>query len=224
MRYVSRFFFLESILNMFVFCFCLWDLGWTVLLFRDADCRLAEETGGWREAAQAWSLLESRRSTQGWLEGLAGRGRDIPNLPRYFATGGCSGRSPSGRTPGLIISLSLCFRFVFFLFFGCSSHAWYCCLFKRWGKKQRFLGLKGRHVPVISIPGNRLSFTDFSMRGPPSGWVNIRENGRDMLVIDTEGRAQRFSSRIRRHSFELSERLTYLVYTLVNAGKVPITI
>ena len=35
--------------------------------------------------------------------------------------------------------------------------------------------------------GNRLSFTDFSMRGPPSGWVNIRENGRDMLVIDTEG-------------------------------------
>ena len=24
-------------------------------------------------------------------------------------------------------------------------------------------------------------------RGPPSGWVNLRENGRDMLVIDTEG-------------------------------------
>lgn len=46
---------------------------------------------------------------------------------------------------------------------------------------------QGAVVEEVQVVGNRLSFTDFSMRGPPSGWVNIRENGRDMLVIDTEG-------------------------------------
>ncbi|CAL1163060.1 unnamed protein product, partial [Cladocopium goreaui] len=46
---------------------------------------------------------------------------------------------------------------------------------------------QGAVVEEVQVVGNRLSFTDFSMRGPPSGWVNLRENGRDMLVIDTEG-------------------------------------
>eukprot|EP00931_Biecheleriopsis_adriatica_P062379 TRINITY_DN3757_c0_g1_i1.p1 TRINITY_DN3757_c0_g1~~TRINITY_DN3757_c0_g1_i1.p1 ORF type:complete len:2077 (+),score=489.19 TRINITY_DN3757_c0_g1_i1:77-6307(+) len=46
---------------------------------------------------------------------------------------------------------------------------------------------QGAMVEEVQIIGNRLSFTDFSMRGPPSGWVNLRENGRDMLVPDTEG-------------------------------------
>jgi len=46
---------------------------------------------------------------------------------------------------------------------------------------------QGAVVEQVQIVGNRLSFTDFSMRGPPSGWVNLRENGRDMLAIDTQG-------------------------------------
>eukprot|EP00439_Symbiodinium_sp_Y106_P056673 s3839_g7.t5 len=46
---------------------------------------------------------------------------------------------------------------------------------------------QGAVVEEVQVVGNRLSFTDFSMRGPPSGWVNIRENGRDMIVVDMEG-------------------------------------
>ena len=36
-------------------------------------------------------------------------------------------------------------------------------------------------------PTGKTTGTDPLRRGPPSGWVNLRENGRDMLVIDTEG-------------------------------------
>ncbi|CAE8592869.1 unnamed protein product [Polarella glacialis] len=45
----------------------------------------------------------------------------------------------------------------------------------------------GAVVEEVQIVGDRLHFTDYSLKGPPSGWVSIRANGVDLLVKDVPG-------------------------------------
>ncbi|CAJ1376146.1 unnamed protein product [Effrenium voratum] len=68
----------------------------------------------------------------------------------------------------------------------------------------------GAVVEEVQVVGNRLSFTDFSMRGPPSGWVNIQEMGRDQLVVDLEGLSTLNIAEARLFVFLFSREVVFL--------------
>ena len=66
-------------------------------------------------------------------------------------------------------------------------------------------------VPKSVGPVGDMLIRSTLRRGPPSGWVNLRENGRDMLVIDTEGAAPRKSRGDGSVSCVLHRLYTYVI-------------